>query len=55
MIKAFFLDFYGTIVHEDGEIVKKISQIIMKKFNTKTPPLRSITEVPGLPWDFPTP
>lgn len=28
MIKAFFLDFYGTIVHEDGEIVKKISQII---------------------------
>lgn len=28
MIKAFFLDFYGTVVHEDGEIVKKISQII---------------------------
>ncbi len=28
MIKAFFLDFYGTVVHEDGEIVKKISQLI---------------------------
>lgn len=22
-IKAFFLDFYGTVVHEDGEIIKK--------------------------------
>ena len=28
MIKAFFLDFYGTVVHEDGEIIKKITQII---------------------------
>lgn len=28
MIKAFFVDFYGTIVHEDGEIIKKITQII---------------------------
>lgn len=28
MIKAFFLDFYGTVVHEDGEIVKKITEII---------------------------
>ena len=28
MIKAFFLDFYGTVVHEDGEVVKKISQLI---------------------------
>lgn len=28
MIKAFFLDFYGTVVHEDGETVKKIVQII---------------------------
>ena len=27
MIKAFFLDFYGTVVHEDGEVVKKISQL----------------------------
>lgn len=28
MIKAFFVDFYGTLVHEDGRIVKKISDII---------------------------
>lgn len=28
MIKAFFLDFYGTVVHEDGEIIKKITDII---------------------------
>lgn len=30
MTKAFFLDFYGTIVHEDGEVIKKITQIIME-------------------------
>ncbi len=24
MIKAFFVDFYGTLVHEDGEVIKKI-------------------------------
>ena len=29
-IKAFFLDFYGTIVHEDGEVIKKITDIICK-------------------------
>ena len=28
MIKAFFIDFYGTVVYEDGEIIKKITQII---------------------------
>lgn len=28
MIKAFFLDFYGTVVHEDGQIIKKIANII---------------------------
>ena len=28
-IKAFFVDFYGTIVHEDGEVIKKITKIIM--------------------------
>lgn len=27
-MKAFFVDFYGTLVHEDGEIIKKITQII---------------------------
>ena len=28
MIKAFFVDFYGTVAHEDGEVIKKITQII---------------------------
>jgi len=28
MVKAVFLDFYGTIVHEDNEIVKEITQRI---------------------------
>ena len=27
-IKALFVDFYGTIVHEDGEVIKKITDII---------------------------
>ena len=29
MIKAFFADFYGTIVHEDGDVIKKIIRIIL--------------------------
>ena len=28
--KGIFLDFYGTIVHEDGEVIKKITQIIVE-------------------------
>ena len=28
MIKAFFVDFYGTLVHEDGEVIRKITDII---------------------------
>ena len=28
MIKAFFVDFYGTLVHEDGEVIKEIPDII---------------------------
>lgn len=28
MAKAIFLDFYGTVVHEDGEVIKKVSQEI---------------------------
>ena len=27
-IRAFFVDFYGTVVHEDGEIIKQITDII---------------------------
>lgn len=30
MVKAVFLDFYGTVVHEDGEVIKKITDIIME-------------------------
>ena len=30
MVKAVFLDFYGTVVHEDGEIIKKIKENIME-------------------------
>lgn len=28
MVKAVFIDFYGTIVHEDGDVIQKISQEI---------------------------
>lgn len=28
MKKAIFLDFYGTVVHEDGDVIKKITQKI---------------------------
>ena len=28
IIKAFFVDFYGTIVHEDGEVIQRITKII---------------------------
>lgn len=30
MIKAIFIDFYGTVVHEDGEVIKKVSEEIFK-------------------------
>lgn len=28
MVKAVFIDFYGTVVHEDGEVIKKVCQDI---------------------------
>ena len=28
MVKAVFIDFYGTVVHEDGEVIKQVSQEI---------------------------
>ena len=37
MIKAFFLEFYGTVVHEDGEVVKKISQLIYETGKAESP------------------
>lgn len=33
MVKAVFLDFYGTVVHEDGDVIKKITEIIMETGN----------------------
>lgn len=33
MVKAVFIDFYGTVVHEDGEVIQKVSQ---KIFDTGT-------------------
>ncbi len=30
MIKGIFLDFYGTVVHEDGDVIRKITDIIIK-------------------------
>ena len=49
-IKAFFLDFYGTIVHEDGEVIKKITKIIYDTGKVKNP-----SEVDSFWWkDFQT-
>ena len=36
MIKAIFVDFYGTIVYEDGESVSRISDIIYKTGNAQS-------------------
>lgn len=36
MIKAIFIDFYGTVVYEDGEIVSKISQMIYETGNAQS-------------------
>lgn len=38
MIKATFIDFYGTVVHEDGEVIKQVSQQIFDtgKVNDKS-------------------
>jgi hypothetical protein len=35
MIKAVFLDFYGTVVHEDNEIVKGITQKMVATSNAE--------------------
>ena len=34
-IKAFFVDFYGTVVHEDGAVIKTITQIIFDTGNVE--------------------
>ena len=33
MIRAFFADFYGTLVHEDGAVIKRITEIIRNTGN----------------------
>ncbi len=49
-IKALFVDFYGTIVHEDGEVIKKITEIIQK-----TGFANDISEIDSFWWkDFQT-
>lgn len=37
MTKAVFLDFYGTVVHEDGEVIQKITQIIHETGDMEEP------------------
>ena len=47
-IKAFFVDFYGTIVHEDGEIIKRITKIINDTGNAE-----NLSEIDSFWWkDF---
>lgn len=45
MIKALFVDFYGTLVHEDGEFVQQVSRIIFD-----TGKAESISEIDGYWW-----
>ena len=37
MIKAFFVDFYGTLVHEDGKVIKEIAQLIFETGKAEKP------------------
>ena len=46
MIKAVFIDFYGTVVYEDGEIVSRISKQIYESGNAA-----SVREVDGYWWN----
>lgn len=46
MIKAIFIDFYGTVVFEDGEIVNKISKMIYETGNA-----HSVTQVDSYWWN----
>jgi 2-haloacid dehalogenase/putative hydrolase of the HAD superfamily len=45
MIKAFFVDFYGTLAHEDGEVVKQVSKIIYD-----TGKAESVSEIDSYWW-----
>ena len=46
MIKAIFIDFYGTVVFDDGEIVSKISQMIYETGNAE-----SVSQVDSYWWN----
>ena len=46
MIKGIFIDFYGTVVYEDGEIVSKISQKIYETGNAE-----SVTQIDAYWWN----
>lgn len=37
MVKAIFIDFYGTVVYEDGEVVSKIGRLIYETGNANSP------------------
>lgn len=45
-IKAFFLDFYGTVVHEDGEIISNICNQIKESSKTEA----TLSEIGGFWW-----
>lgn len=46
MIKGVFIDFYGTVVYEDGEIVSKISQKIYETGNAE-----SVSQIDSYWWN----
>ncbi|WP_307344746.1 hypothetical protein [Metabacillus malikii] len=46
-IKAIFLDFYGTIVHEDGEIISNICKQIKRNSKTEA----TLSEIGSFWWD----
>lgn len=45
MVKAFFVDFYGTVVYEDGEIVSKISDLIYKSGHVSPVPVYVVSNI----------
>ncbi|WP_078551985.1 HAD family hydrolase [Bacillus alkalicellulosilyticus] len=46
-IKAIFLDFYGTVVHEDEKIINRICQQIKENSPTKS----TVKEIGGVWWE----
>lgn len=46
MIKAIFIDFYGTVVFEDGEVIKKVTQEIYE-----TGKVENKSEIGGYWWN----